>query len=121
LIALTADEGVDWKNVQVPVETSSPSATPTPSVVAAAAPAPIQSGQPAHHGSHSLVDERGLGPAVKNYLRFYGLSPDNVKATGPHGLVTKGDVLSHVKSNNLAPVSQGNLNLNLLLCFILIP
>lgn len=54
------------------------------------------------HGSDRL-----LGPAVKNYLRKYGLNSSNVPASGPHGTVTKGDVLNHVLVNKIEPVALG--------------
>ena len=47
-----------------------------------------------------------MGPAVRGLLERYGLSSDKIPASGPHGLLLKGDVLSHVKQNNLQPVSR---------------
>jgi len=57
----------------------------------------------AHGGSDRL-----LGPAVKNYLRKYGLESSQVTASGPHGTVTKGDVLNHALANKIAPVPVGS-------------
>jgi hypothetical protein len=46
---------------------------------------------------------RILGPAVRGLLQRYGLSPSNILASGPRGLL-KGDVLLHIQKENLQPV-----------------
>lgn len=49
-----------------------------------------------------------MGPAVRALLEQYALKAEDVKATGPQGLLLKGDVLNHIKSCNLKP-TPGNL------------
>jgi pyruvate/2-oxoglutarate dehydrogenase complex dihydrolipoamide acyltransferase (E2) component len=107
LIALTVDDGIDWKNVKVPTAARSPapagSASSSPTPKSAATPSALQPSSGHGHGS----DEKGLGPAVKNYLKQYGLQPSQVTGTGRNGMVIKGDVLKYVQSNNIQPVPQG--------------
>lgn len=99
LIALTVDEGDDWKNVEVPADAPPPKKESAPKAAAVASPATIS--------APSQGSDRLLGPAVKNYLKQYGLDSSNVSASGPHGTVTKGDVLKHVEVNKITPVSAG--------------
>jgi hypothetical protein len=42
-------------------------------------------------------------------LQRYGLSPNNILASGPHGLLLKGDVLQHIQKENLKPVPSNYL------------
>lgn len=51
---------------------------------------------------------RLVGPAVNLYLKHYGLTLGQVVGSGPKGTVSKGDILKHVKANNLKPVPHGN-------------
>lgn len=37
-----------------------------------------------------------MGPAAAKLLRESGLSPDAVKPSGPHDIITKGDVLAAI-------------------------
>ncbi|CAL8082568.1 unnamed protein product [Orchesella dallaii] len=101
LIALTVDEGEDWKSVEVPADAEQTPAGPksTESTSAASTSAAPPSGS---HGSDRLI-----GPAVKNYLRKYGLESSQVSPTGPHGTVMKGDVLKHALANKIEPVAIG--------------
>lgn len=103
---MVVDEGDDWKSVEVPADAGAPPASsssetsqPPPSM---STPAPSSAPAATSHGSDRL-----LGPAVKNYLRKYGLNSSNVPASGPHGTVTKGDVLNHVLVNKIEPVALG--------------
>lgn len=52
---------------------------------------------------------RILGPAVRGLLQRYGLSPSNILASGPRGLL-KGDVLLHIQKENLKPVPSNYFN-----------
>ncbi|CAL8082529.1 unnamed protein product [Orchesella dallaii] len=102
LIALTVDEGEDWKSVEVPADAEQTPAGPksTESTSAASTSAAPPSGS---HGSDRLI-----GPAVKNYRRKYGLESSQVSPTGPHGTVMKGDVLKHALANKIEPVAIGS-------------
>ncbi|CAL8082530.1 unnamed protein product [Orchesella dallaii] len=100
LIALTVDEGEDWKSVEVPADVEQTPAGPksTESTSAASTSAAPPSG--------SRGSDRLIGPAVKNYQRKYGLESSQVSPTGPHGTVTK-DVLKHALANKFEPVAIG--------------
>ncbi|CAL8075677.1 unnamed protein product [Orchesella dallaii] len=102
LIALTVDEEEDWKSVEVPADSEETPAGPksTESTSAASTSAAPPS------GSHD--SDRLIGPAVKNYLRKYGLESSQVSPTGPHGTVMKGDVLKHALANKIEPVAIGD-------------
>lgn len=54
---------------------------------------------------HYEVDTR-IGPAAAKLLREHGLSADTVKPTGPHNMVTKGDVLAALEAGLTAPKPQ---------------
>ena len=47
-----------------------------------------------------------VSPAAGNYLRQFGLLPSKLTATGPRGYMTKSDVLSYIKKNNIQRVPQ---------------
>lgn len=111
LIALMVDEGDDWQNVEVPADAGAPppspaaSESPSPASVISAPP-PTTSSTGSHSSSHLL------GPAVKNYLKQYGLDSGSISGSGPKGTVTKGDVLRHVQTKNIAPVVIGELQVH---------
>ncbi|ODM91889.1 Pyruvate dehydrogenase protein X component, mitochondrial [Orchesella cincta] len=98
LIALTVDEGDDWKAVEVPAD-----AVEIPA--ASQSTDSDSSSKPATPSSGSQGSDRLVGPAVNHYLRKYGLKASQVGGTGPHGTVTKGDVLNHALANKIEPVS----------------
>ncbi|ODN03419.1 Pyruvate dehydrogenase protein X component, mitochondrial [Orchesella cincta] len=100
LIALTVDEGDDWKSVEVPPDAGAAQAAASKSTESSSKPV-----TPAAPSSGSHGNDRLVGPAVKNYLRKYGLESSQVSASGPHGTVTKGDVLKHALANKIEPVS----------------
>lgn len=53
----------------------------------------------AHEGDSSEVSVSSkIGPAARMLLAEYGLDMRQVKPSGPHGIVTKGDVLAAVKT-----------------------
>lgn len=62
--------------------------------------APAQTGkqqqqEPEQQQSHAVSNR--IGPAAKRLLEFHGLSPADIKSpSGPHGIITKGDVLEAV-------------------------
>ena len=43
-----------------------------------------------------------VSPAAAWWLRSYAVLPSQVPATGPKGYIVKGDVLKHIKTNNLS-------------------
>ncbi|KAK3925411.1 Dihydrolipoyllysine-residue acetyltransferase component 1 of pyruvate dehydrogenase complex, mitochondrial [Frankliniella fusca] len=93
LIALMVGEGEDWKDVAIPGSAApAAAATPTPSA-APKASAPSS-------GGHAHSDLK-MGPAVRTLLEAYQMSPSEVSGTGPHGLLTKGDVLQVIKQRGL--------------------
>lgn len=95
-IALTAEEGDDLNNLEIPETTDAPAASVPKNeeapVAKAATPAATSS------GSRSTV----LSPAVGHLLSNYGIKdPLSITATGPHGRLLKGDVLSYISANKL--------------------
>ena len=62
--------------------------------------APAEAGGAAAAGGgyeHHEVNRR-IGPAAAFYLRMAGVPADAVQPTGPHGIVTKGDVLAAMEA-----------------------
>jgi|ERR1712136_160073 len=102
LIALIAEPGEDWKTVSTMNPSSSNNEPEVVSKTVAANSTAVTQTQ-----SERQVTQRPtlLGPAVRGLLERYGLSASEIPASGPHGLLLKGDVLSHIKENDLKPVS----------------
>lgn len=94
LIALMVEEGQDWKDVAIPG--SAPAAASPAAPQAAKTPAPSSPSS----GGHGHSDLK-MGPAVRTLLEAYQMSPSEVAGTGPHGLLTKGDVLQVIKQKGL--------------------
>lgn len=46
---------------------------------------------------------RRISPAAKLLITEYGLEASTLNASGPHGTLLKGDVLSAIKSGKLSP------------------
>ncbi|GAA6054024.1 hypothetical protein JCM3770_002423 [Rhodotorula araucariae] len=108
LIAILAEEGDDLANIEMPAEepaassgpsptdskpeagptSSTPADAPTPSP---ATPSPVPSALHAHpHHDKPLL------PSVLRLLALAGITDASViKASGPHGILTKGDVLAY--------------------------
>ena len=62
--------------------------------------APAEGGSAAKAGGsyeHHEVNHR-IGPAAAFYLRMAGVPADAVQPSGPHGIVTKGDVLAAMEA-----------------------
>jgi pyruvate dehydrogenase E2 component (dihydrolipoamide acetyltransferase) len=60
------------------------------------------------HGTKSEVKTQKnntarISPAAKLLILEYGLDASTLNATGPHGTLLKGDVLSAIKSGKLSP------------------
>ncbi|XP_072447948.1 pyruvate dehydrogenase protein X component, mitochondrial isoform X2 [Chiloscyllium punctatum] len=96
LIALLVAEGEDWKQVEIPVETTS-----VPSPVQSASAAMEPAAPPAY--SSSVVQpvpgrrETRLSPAARQILETHGLDPSSTAPTGPRGIFTKEDALNMLK------------------------
>ena len=100
LIAMTVDEGEDWKDVQIPAQDDSDS-EPAPAATAAADdPLPVAR---APSSSVQQVHVARVGPASNLLMTQYGINPGEIEASGPKGL-TKGDVMRHIKDKNLSPL-----------------
>ena len=75
LIALTVDEGEDWKDVQIPAQTAGASADSNPAAEAAAAAA-VPAAPAAGGGvEQTHVHVPGVGPATNLLLALYGINP----------------------------------------------
>jgi len=99
LIAMTVEEGEDWKDVQIPSPAVTSSADFASDVTAAAAPqAAAAATEPVH-----AVHLAGVGPATNLLLTQYGIDPNVLEGSGPKGL-TKSDVLAHIESKSLKPI-----------------
>ena len=97
LIALSVEEGQDWKDVQIPAEEDDDTPVPTDS-----------NSQPAAETSQEVSEAHVVpiaraGPAVMLLCAKYGIDPSKVTSTGPRGLI-KSDVLKYIKDNNLTPI-----------------
>ncbi|KAM9381329.1 pyruvate dehydrogenase protein X component, mitochondrial [Phaethornis superciliosus] len=93
LIGLLVEEGQDWKQVEIPAQSSDPSplAPPAPEVTSApAGPAVSVPPKLEHQPGKSQIR---LSPAARNILETHGLDPSNVTPTGPRGIFTKEDAL----------------------------
>ncbi|KAH0954597.1 hypothetical protein HN011_002762 [Eciton burchellii] len=90
LIAITVEKGMDWKQVVVPISTTSATAVTT-------APTTSSSTQPISAKSSAQV----YGLAVKRLLEEYNLNPDSIKGTGRVNRLLKGDVLSYIETHNI--------------------
>jgi len=97
LIALSVEEGQDWKDVQIPAEEDDDTSVQTDS-----------QSQPAAEASQEVSDAHVVpiaraGPAVMLLCAKYGIDPSKVTSTGPRGLI-KSDILKYIKDNNLTPI-----------------
>lgn len=110
LIALFVEEGEDWKDVEIPADTSAPpSDSPSPSSDSPSPPS--QSGETrslepsVSKGSHS-GKIRLQSPTARNLLTHFGIDVSNLTASGPKDTLLKEDVLNYIKENNLTPKSE---------------
>jgi len=102
LIGVLAPEGVDWKTIEIPkieTETLVAAAPSAVSSLPAAAAAPAPPVAPAHTVIHG-----NFGLSVLRLLEQYGLTPEQMTASGRNGILLKGDVLKHIKTAGLQPV-----------------
>ena len=87
------EEGEDWKDVNIPVETAPPPAAASAPPTAAAPAADVVAKTAGGPAKLNL-----LGPAVKLLLSQHNLEASQVPATGPHNVLLKGDVLRFIES-----------------------
>lgn len=94
LIALTVNEGEDWKDVQIPaVDDESEVATPSE--------APKAEREVTKAGHVSPIPK--AGPSVMLLCAQYGIDPSKITSTGPKGIL-KSDVLKFIADNNLTAI-----------------
>jgi len=106
LIALITEPGSDWKSVTIPSTTEPTEATPTPGTPnppTPATPSPTPASTALHTGGAKHGHEQGYGPAVRSILELYNIQIDQVKPTGPHNRLLKGDLLKYIKEKGLKP------------------
>ncbi len=106
LIALTVEDGEDWKDVAIP-------AAPAPAAKAATSEASGQAATPAAAPSapaaasaaaaHEFEHIPNVGPATALLMAQYGIKSSQLTASGPKGL-TKADVLAHIANNGLKAI-----------------
>lgn len=56
------------------------------------------SGAAAAESPPAVHRDSRIGPAARTLLEESGLSPEDVTPTGPHGIITKGDVLAAIEA-----------------------
>lgn len=103
-IAVLAEPGEDWQEVRSKAREAKsgvePSSSKTPTdPPKAQSPAGSEERESVH--GHD-AGQRVLGPAVKALLETYGLKKSDIAATGPHGVLLKGDVLRHISQQSLS-------------------
>ncbi|KAI0648327.1 single hybrid motif-containing protein [Trametes meyenii] len=103
-IALLAEEGDDISNLEVPADEPSPAQsapTPAPSASTSAPPAAEVRAAPSAPPSEFHIPEiaRPLFPSVLRLIQEHHITQeavDKIKGTGVRGMLTKGDILSHL-------------------------
>lgn len=89
MIAVMVEEGEDWQNAEIP-ESSETSTSSEPSSAASA-------GKP--------TARIRMSPAARKLMEEYNISnPQTVPATGPHGMINKGDVLKYIQTQHLTKI-----------------
>lgn len=99
-IAVFAEDGDDIASLDIPKDDPTPAPAPSPGQSTPSPPASEQqkqassSKQASHEPVHST---KPLFPSVLRLLQEHGVAPDGIKGTGVRGMLTKGDVLAHLK------------------------
>ncbi|KIM49508.1 hypothetical protein M413DRAFT_109886 [Hebeloma cylindrosporum] len=101
IIALLAEEGDDISNLQPPKDEPAPTPppkqaeAPAPTSASSSAPTPNDAQCSQSHAHSPPAHSRPLFPSVHRLLLENGITkPDDIKATGVRGMLTKGDVLA---------------------------
>merc|ERR1719187_2145327 len=92
LIAVLAPEGEDWKTIEIPAEEADSGSAE------AVAETPVEAEHDDGHGHETMW------PSVRLLLEQYGISAASIPASGPKGVLLKGDVLKHIKMAGLQPL-----------------
>ncbi|XP_069132766.1 pyruvate dehydrogenase protein X component, mitochondrial-like [Argopecten irradians] len=95
LIALIVDEGDDWQNVQVPADAGTPATGGSTEKSAGEIP------------ETPKAPSSNVGPSVRKLMEEYNLFGVSVPGTGPHGRLTKGDILNYIKTNSISKQELG--------------
>ncbi|CAH8585807.1 unnamed protein product [Schistosoma turkestanicum] len=95
LIAVIATPGENWQEVAASAHSLSPPKTAGSTPNQAETKAITKESQP----SRSLI-----GPAVRLLLQLHDINESQIRPTGPHGQLLKGDVLAYVANNQIKPV-----------------
>ncbi|XP_022323408.2 pyruvate dehydrogenase protein X component, mitochondrial-like [Crassostrea virginica] len=97
IIAVMVGEDEDWQNAEIPESSESSSESLSES---------SESAQSSETGSMPEPSARiRMSPAARKLMEEYSISsPRSVPATGPHGMVNKGDVLKYIQTKNLTKV-----------------
>lgn len=104
LIALIAESGEDWKSVKSEGAVASAAhSSPAPVATSQVQPSDLASTSEFSSIRHATKRPTMFGPAVRSLLEQYGITATDVTASGPQGLLLKGDVLNHIKAANLLP------------------
>ncbi|NXJ69793.1 ODPX protein, partial [Rostratula benghalensis] len=106
LICLLVGEGQDWRQVEIPADSSDIS-SPAP-------PAPVltsTSAGPSVSAPSKLEHERGklqvrLSPAARNIMETHGLDASNITPSGPRGIFTKEDALKLLEEKRKGKPSE---------------
>jgi pyruvate dehydrogenase complex dihydrolipoamide acetyltransferase long form len=108
LIGVMAESDEDWKSIEIPPEwlkagedQKKSAAKSEESKVEKTASAKEE--KPSELEAISSLDDGHYGPSVRLLLHKYGLSPEKVKASGPHGILLKEDILNYVNQKQLQP------------------
>ena len=102
-IALTVEEGQDWKDVAIPAA----GGKPAPAKQQASAPAPTATPAPTPVSAHhEFVHPAQTGPATALLLSQYNIEPSKISGSGPKGNIVKSDVLNYISANNLTAQVQ---------------
>lgn len=95
IIALYVEEGQDWKDVEIPEQTTEKDEI----VESESKKEPKQT-----TSQFSLNENQKISPSVRNLLEQYSIDASKVQPTGPKNILLKSDVLSFIQSNNLKSV-----------------
>lgn len=104
LIALFVEEGQDWRDVEIPSDTS-------PAQVAVEDLKPVtdpvlQIASATSNEDRPTGNVRLQSPTARNLLHHFGIDVSRISASGPKDTLLKEDVLNYIKVNNLKPKSD---------------
>ncbi|XP_071496773.1 pyruvate dehydrogenase protein X component-like [Diadema antillarum] len=107
LIGLMVLEGEDYRDVDIPTETTPSQAPPTGSGEAPKEDQGVSQTEQFASMRHAITKSgEGLSPAVRALVDHHNIDPTLVTPTGPHGRLLKGDVLKFIESGGAAAAAQ---------------